>query len=130
MFVVLYLFLQPSLSKAISQVQNAQKALSNRDGKHPDVNEIAKFTGLTAAKIISASKCLRVVGSVDQKVGDFTNAKFLVCNLYYLECYCFFQLHDYMFNILQKAKFSGNCNIHFCIICDIVGLLPSILLPR
>lgn len=71
--------MQPSLSKAISQVQNAQKALSNRDGKHPDVNEIAKFTGLTTAKIISASKCLRVVGSVDQKVGDFTSAKFLVC---------------------------------------------------
>lgn len=66
-----------SLSNAISQVQKAQKTLSNRDGKHPDVNEIAKFTGLTTAKIISASQCLRVVGSVDQRVGDFTSAKFL-----------------------------------------------------
>ncbi|KAK2982930.1 hypothetical protein RJ640_006344 [Escallonia rubra] len=65
-----------TLSKAINQIQKARKALSSRHGKYPGDGEIAKLTGLSLAKITSAGKCLRVVGSVDQKVGHFTNAKF------------------------------------------------------
>ena len=70
--------MQSSLSKAISQIQKARKALKSSHGKYPDVNEIAKFTGLSTAKIMSVSKCLRIVGSIDQKVGDSSSAKRLV----------------------------------------------------
>lgn len=70
--------LQSTLSKAITQVQKARKALSTSHGKYPDDCEIAKFTGLSLAKITSASKCLRVVGSIDQTIGEFTSTKFLV----------------------------------------------------
>ncbi|KAK4485890.1 hypothetical protein RD792_008541 [Penstemon davidsonii] len=66
-----------TLSKAINQVQKARKTLTTSHGKYPDDGEIAKFTGLTIAKITSASKCLRVVGSIDQKIGEFTNVKFM-----------------------------------------------------
>ncbi|KAL2544953.1 RNA polymerase sigma factor sigC [Forsythia ovata] len=65
------------LSKAINQVQKARKALSSSHGKHPDDNEVAKFTGLSIAKITSASKCLRVVGSIDQKMGEGISTKYL-----------------------------------------------------
>ncbi|KAD5508170.1 hypothetical protein R6Q59_031213 [Mikania micrantha] len=60
-----------TLSKAISKIQKARKALDKGDGRRPDDCEIAKFSGLSLAKIESATKCLRVVGSIDQ-----TNAKF------------------------------------------------------
>lgn len=60
-----------TLSKAISKIQKARKALDKGDGRCPDDCEIAKFSGLSLAKIESASKCLRVVGSINQ-----TNAKF------------------------------------------------------
>lgn len=66
-----------TLSQAINQIQKARKALNTRYGKYADDTEIAKFTGLSLAKIESASKCLRVVGSIDQKVGDSLNAKYL-----------------------------------------------------
>ncbi|OMO66884.1 RNA polymerase sigma-70 [Corchorus capsularis] len=65
------------LSKAIVQIQKAQKALSQSHGKNPDEDEIAKFTGLSLAKIRSANKCMRIVGSIDQKIGDCMNAKYL-----------------------------------------------------
>lgn len=66
-----------ALSKAINKIQKARKTLGNSLGKYPDDDEIAKFTGLSLAKIASAGKCPRVVGSLDQKIGDFTSAKFL-----------------------------------------------------
>ncbi|KAA8525195.1 hypothetical protein F0562_006941 [Nyssa sinensis] len=66
-----------TLSKAINQIQKARKALNSSHGKYPDDDEIAKFTGLSLAKIMSASKCLRVVGSIDQKMGDCISAKFM-----------------------------------------------------
>lgn len=72
------LCVQSTLTKAINQVQKARKALSNSNGKYPDDSEIAKFTGLSIAKIISASKCLRVVGSIDQKIGENINIKYMV----------------------------------------------------
>ncbi|KAJ9183534.1 hypothetical protein P3X46_007376 [Hevea brasiliensis] len=65
------------LSRAINQIQKARKALSTSYGKHADDSEIAKFTGLSLAKIESASKCPRVVGSIDKKIGDGLNAKYL-----------------------------------------------------
>nr|QKY65029.1 plastidic RNA polymerase sigma-subunit 3 [Passiflora biflora] len=64
-----------ALRQIINQIQRAEKTLSNSHGKHPDDTEIARFTGLSLAKIESAYKCLRVVGSVDQKTGDCLNAK-------------------------------------------------------
>ncbi|XVE70970.1 hypothetical protein DITRI_Ditri10aG0112500 [Diplodiscus trichospermus] len=66
-----------SLSRAIIQIQKARKALSKSHGKCPEEDEIAKFTGLSLAKIRSAKKCFRVVGSIDQKIGDCINAKYL-----------------------------------------------------
>ncbi|KAK4412570.1 RNA polymerase sigma factor sigC [Sesamum alatum] len=66
-----------TLSKVINQVQKARKALSTSNGKYPDDSEIAKYTGLSIAKIMSASKCLRVVGSIDQKIGELISAKYM-----------------------------------------------------
>ncbi|KAL5558613.1 hypothetical protein UlMin_034824 [Ulmus minor] len=67
-----------SLSKAINQIQKTRKAnnVNNNLRKFPDDNEIAKLTGLSLAKIRSASQCLRVVGSVDQRMGDFFPGKY------------------------------------------------------
>jgi RNA polymerase sigma factor len=39
--------------------------------KYPDDDEIAKHASPSLAKIKSASKCLRVVGSIDQKMGQY-----------------------------------------------------------
>ncbi|XP_073307024.1 RNA polymerase sigma factor sigC [Primulina huaijiensis] len=66
-----------SLSKGINQIQKARKYLSISNGNHPDDQEIAKFTGLSLAKIKSASECLRVVGSIDQKLGEGIGIKYL-----------------------------------------------------
>ncbi|PPD67063.1 hypothetical protein GOBAR_DD36060 [Gossypium barbadense] len=66
-----------TLSRAIVQIQKARKALSKSHGKYPEEDEIAKITGLSLSKIRSANKCFRVVGSIDQKIGDCINAKYL-----------------------------------------------------
>ncbi|XWS26374.1 hypothetical protein CRYUN_Cryun26dG0026900 [Craigia yunnanensis] len=66
-----------TLSRAIIQIQKARKALRKSHGKYPEEDEIAKFTGLSLAKIRSANKCFRVVGSIDQKIGDCIKAKYL-----------------------------------------------------
>ncbi|GMN40034.1 hypothetical protein TIFTF001_009264 [Ficus carica] len=63
-----------TLSKAISQIHKTRKA-NNGQRKHLDDNEIAKLTGLSLDKIRLASNCLRVVGSVDHKVGDCFSGK-------------------------------------------------------
>ncbi|KAL6207839.1 hypothetical protein ACLB2K_018792 [Fragaria x ananassa] len=59
-----------TLSKAINRIQKARKANYNSHMKYPDDGEIAKITGLSLAKISSASRCLRVMGSVDHKIWD------------------------------------------------------------
>lgn len=66
-----------SFSKGINQIQKARRYLSISNGNHPDDQEIAKFTGLSLAKIKSASECLRVVGSIDQKIMDGISIKYL-----------------------------------------------------
>ncbi|PON71375.1 RNA polymerase sigma factor [Trema orientale] len=66
-----------TLSKAINQIQKTRKAITNGRGKYPDDDEIAKLTGLSLDKIRSASQCLRVVGSVDRKIGDCFQGKYL-----------------------------------------------------
>lgn len=66
-----------TLSRAIVQIQKARKALSKSHGKYPEEDEIAKITGLSLSKIRLANKCFRVVGSIDQKIGDCINAKYL-----------------------------------------------------
>ncbi|KAH9799826.1 RNA polymerase sigma factor sigC [Citrus sinensis] len=63
--------------REISKIQKARKALTNSHGKYPEDIEIAKYTGLSLAEIRSASECLRIVGSIDQKIGDCLNAKYL-----------------------------------------------------
>ncbi|KAL7594625.1 hypothetical protein Lser_V15G27899 [Lactuca serriola] len=68
-----------TMSKAISRIQKARKALDNGDGRCPNACEIAKFTGLSLAKIESANKCLRVVGSINQPFGQGIDAKFWEC---------------------------------------------------
>ncbi|KAF4356029.1 hypothetical protein F8388_026032 [Cannabis sativa] len=66
-----------TLSKAINRIQKTRKAITNSRGKCQDDNEIAKLTGLSLDKIRSASQCLRVVGSVDQKIGESFQGKYL-----------------------------------------------------
>lgn len=66
-----------TICKVINQIHKARKTLSRSHGKFPADDEIAKFTGLSTARIAMASKCLRVVGSIDQKVGDCISAKVL-----------------------------------------------------
>ncbi|KAI5586312.1 hypothetical protein POPTR_006G234400v4 [Populus trichocarpa] len=65
-----------ALSRSINKIQKARKALSNSHGRYPDDWEVAKFTGLSLAKIESAQKCLRVVASLDQKIGEGHYAKY------------------------------------------------------
>ncbi|XP_034891030.1 RNA polymerase sigma factor sigC [Populus alba] len=65
-----------ALSRSINKIQKARKALSNSHGRYPDDWEVAKFTGLSLAKIESAKKCLRVVASLDQKIGEGHHAKY------------------------------------------------------
>ncbi|KAJ4839311.1 hypothetical protein Tsubulata_018122 [Turnera subulata] len=64
-----------TLIQAKHQITKARKALRNSNGKRPNDTEIAKFTGLSLAKIKAASECLRVVGSIDQKIGDLLNVE-------------------------------------------------------
>ncbi|KAJ9555759.1 hypothetical protein OSB04_010373 [Centaurea solstitialis] len=68
-----------TLSKAISRIQKARKVLAGTDGRWPDDCEVAKFTGLSLAKIGSATNCLRVVGSINQKFSNGIDAKFWEC---------------------------------------------------
>ncbi|XP_022131821.1 RNA polymerase sigma factor sigC isoform X2 [Momordica charantia] len=65
-----------SLTKAINQIQKARKALNNGSRRYSD-DDIAKATGLPLAKVRVASNCLKVVGSVDQKMGDGLNMKYM-----------------------------------------------------
>ncbi|MCL7025672.1 hypothetical protein MKW94_025100 [Papaver nudicaule] len=66
-----------TLARAIYQIQKARKTLHSLYGRYPDDNEIATFTGLSLRKIRLASKCPRIVGSIDQKLGDDINIKFM-----------------------------------------------------
>ncbi|KAM1013293.1 hypothetical protein EV1_042891 [Malus domestica] len=66
-----------TLSKAINQIQKARKATYNSQMKYPDDDEIAKITGLSLARIKSASTCLRVVGSIDEKMWDSSAGTFM-----------------------------------------------------
>lgn len=65
-----------TLSSTINKIQKARKALYRSHRKYPDDDEISKHTGLSLAKIRSASKCLRVVGSIDQKMGEYSNMQY------------------------------------------------------
>lgn len=64
-----------ALRRRIDQIKRARRALYNLHGRYPDDDEIARFSGLSIAKIISASKYPRIVGSVDQRMGDDLKAK-------------------------------------------------------
>ncbi|XP_015935010.1 RNA polymerase sigma factor sigC [Arachis duranensis] len=65
-----------SLSRAMNQIQKAQKSLKMTSMKSPDDHEIAKATGLSLEKIRSAGNCLRVVASTNQKMGDSLSVKY------------------------------------------------------
>ncbi|KAL5184998.1 RNA polymerase sigma factor sigC [Glycine soja] len=66
-----------SLNRAINQIQKARKAMKSTHKKCPDDYEIAKMTGLSLDKIKSASNCLRIVASIDQKVGDYLGVEYM-----------------------------------------------------
>jgi len=66
------------LNRAINQIQKARKAMKSTHKKCPDDYEIAKMTGLSLDKIKSASNCLRIVASIDQKVGDYLGVEYMV----------------------------------------------------
>lgn len=71
------------MSRAINQIQKARKTLKNTSMKYPDDYEIAKMTGLSLDKIRSASNCLRVVASINQKMGDFS-VEYMVRLIFFL----------------------------------------------
>ncbi|KAG5540532.1 hypothetical protein RHGRI_020672 [Rhododendron griersonianum] len=66
-----------SLSKSMNQIKKARNFLYRTHGRYPDDDEIAKFTGLSLANIQSARQCFRVVGSIDERLGDSFGAKFM-----------------------------------------------------
>ncbi|KAH1213281.1 RNA polymerase sigma factor sigC [Glycine max] len=59
-------------------IQKARKAMKCMHKKCPDDYEIAKMTGLSLDKIKSASNCLRIVASLDQKVGNHLGVEYMV----------------------------------------------------
>ncbi|XP_045808684.1 RNA polymerase sigma factor sigC [Trifolium pratense] len=54
-----------SMNKAINQIKKARKVLRSTSMKYPEDHEIAKMTGLSLDRIISASHCLRTVSSMN-----------------------------------------------------------------
>ncbi|KFK34637.1 hypothetical protein AALP_AA5G171900 [Arabis alpina] len=67
-----------SIIRTMSQIQKARKTLKTSHGiKYPADEEISKLTGHSLKKIRAANQCLKVVGSIDQKVGDCFTTKFL-----------------------------------------------------
>ncbi|XP_068648542.1 RNA polymerase sigma factor sigC [Aristolochia californica] len=64
-------------NNAMITTKKARKVLYNLHKRPPQDEEIAKFTGISIANIRLACKYLRVVGSIEQKVGDDTGAKFM-----------------------------------------------------
>ncbi|MED6217954.1 hypothetical protein PIB30_022413 [Stylosanthes scabra] len=67
-----------SLSRAMNQIQKAEKSLKITSMKSPDDHDIAKVTGLSLEKIRLAGNCLRVVASTNQKIGDCLSIKYTV----------------------------------------------------
>ncbi|CAA7046220.1 unnamed protein product [Microthlaspi erraticum] len=67
-----------SIIRTMSQIQKARKTLKTSHGiKYAADEEISKLTGFSLKKIRAANQCLKVVGSIDQKVGDCFTTKFL-----------------------------------------------------
>jgi hypothetical protein len=56
------------MNKAINQIKKARKVLRSTTMKYPEDHEIAKMTGLSLDRIISASHCLRSVSSMNRGV--------------------------------------------------------------
>jgi RNA polymerase sigma factor len=71
-------FWQSSIIRTINHIQKARKTLKTSHGiKYAADEEIAKLTGHSVKKIRAANQCLKVVGSIDKKVGDCFTTKFL-----------------------------------------------------
>nr|CAB83107.1 sigma factor 3 [Sinapis alba] len=67
-----------SIIRTMSQIQKARKTLKTSQGiKYPADEEISKLTGYSLKKIRAANQCLKVVGSIDKKVGDCFTTRFL-----------------------------------------------------
>ncbi|CAH2064196.1 unnamed protein product [Thlaspi arvense] len=67
-----------SIIRTMTQIQKARKTLKTSHGiKYPADEEISKLTGYSLKKIRAANQCLKVVGSIDKKVGDCFTTKFL-----------------------------------------------------
>ncbi|ESQ45093.1 hypothetical protein EUTSA_v10010251mg [Eutrema salsugineum] len=71
-------YIPSSVIRTMSQIQKARKTLKTSHGiKYPADEEISKETGYSLKKIRAANQCLKVVGSIDKKVGDCFTTKFL-----------------------------------------------------
>ncbi|XP_072967130.1 RNA polymerase sigma factor sigC [Typha angustifolia] len=65
------------MDNMINRIQKARRALRSREGRYPQDEEIAKFTGLSLANVRLARKCSRPVGSIDQDIGSEWCTKFM-----------------------------------------------------
>lgn len=101
----------------MSQIQKARKTLKTSQGiKYPADEEISKLTGYSLKKIRAANQCLKVVGSIDKKVGDCFTTKFLVCPFEptssLINCYkkylvlCRFKLFLHGFGFVSQCLFA------------------------
>ncbi|XP_006853783.2 RNA polymerase sigma factor sigC [Amborella trichopoda] len=66
-----------ALNKVLNQTVKAKRALHQMHGRHPREVEIAEFTGLSLVNVRLANKCLRVHGSIDQRIGDNWGATYM-----------------------------------------------------
>ncbi|PIA64556.1 hypothetical protein AQUCO_00100199v1 [Aquilegia coerulea] len=68
---------QVTLSRRINKIKKARRTLYNVHGRYPDEDEIARFCGLSLAKLRLANQCPSIVGSVDQRIGDNFSPKYM-----------------------------------------------------
>ncbi|PIA64551.1 hypothetical protein AQUCO_00100199v1 [Aquilegia coerulea] len=66
-----------TLSRRINKIKKARRTLYNVHGRYPDEDEIARFCGLSLAKLRLANQCPSIVGSVDQRIGDNFSPKYM-----------------------------------------------------
>ncbi|KAK1311697.1 RNA polymerase sigma factor sigC [Acorus calamus] len=65
------------LEKSIYQIQKARRTFFKVRGRYPMDNEIAELTGLSLANVRLSSKYSRFPGSIERKIGNGMNVKFM-----------------------------------------------------
>ncbi|KAK1285643.1 RNA polymerase sigma factor sigC [Acorus calamus] len=69
--------IQIKLEKSINQIQKARRTFFKVRGRYPMDDEIAELTGLSLANVRLSSKYSRVPGSIERKIGNGMNIKFM-----------------------------------------------------